>query len=127
MNENSNPRTQQSPETSGQAGLKAERVQEALAAEARLKAERVQITLKDLPGWRLQHSARQIARTFEMQDVQQVARLLQYVAELGFAGGELPDVSLRGGKVTFLLPTFGSGAFLEASHFELAKALEIRS
>ena len=127
MSKNPNPQTQKSPETSGPSGLKAERVEEAVAAGAGLKAERVEIVLKDLPGWRLQHSARQIARTIEMQDVQQVARLLQYVAELGFAGGELPDVSLRGGTVTFSLPTLGGGGFLEASHFELAKALEIRS
>jgi pterin-4a-carbinolamine dehydratase len=56
-----------------QAGLKAERVQEELAAELngpaspatiqdRLKAERVQLRLKRMPGWSLLHGGKSIDR-----------------------------------------------------------------
>lgn len=132
MNQNTDNRNQQELETPDPDGLKAERIQEALAAagadgESRLKAERIQIALRDLPGWRLQRGARQIARTFELPDAHQVARLLRYVADLGDSGGTMPDVTVRGGEVTFALPTVASGVYLMEPAFELAKALEIRS
>jgi pterin-4a-carbinolamine dehydratase len=108
-------------------GLKAERVQSAPTADggSRLKAERVQLVLRDLPDWHFRRGARRLARTYEMADTQQAARLLQSVAELGFAGGDLPEIAVRNGQVTFRLPTLG-GSWIEASQFEMAKALEVR-
>ena len=110
-------------------GLKAERIQEATigaSGESRLKAERIQLALRDLPGWHLHRNARQIARAVEAADAREVARLLRFVADLGQAGGHLPDVTVRGGVVTFALPTEGGGAYVTKACFELAQALEIR-
>ena len=45
--------------------LKAERVQEELAAQDRLKAERVQDRLKQLPGWGLGQRGKSLDRTRE--------------------------------------------------------------
>lgn len=127
MSKNTDIRTPQADVPPAPDGLKAERIQEAAAGESRLKAERIQIALRDLPGWRLQRGARQIARTYELPNVQQVARMLQYVAELGYAGGSLPEVSLKGNALTFALPTIDGGGYLSEACFELAKSLEIRS
>jgi pterin-4a-carbinolamine dehydratase len=122
MSQNSNSSNQQQAgETPGASGLKAERIQEALAAAAspRLKAERIQLALRDLPGWTLQRGG--IARTFDLADSRETSRMLQYVAELGF-DGDMPEVHVRRGKVTFVLPTVDQG-WLEEPLFEMAKSL----
>jgi pterin-4a-carbinolamine dehydratase len=103
-------------------GLKAERVQLAPAA-GKLKAERVQLALRDLPAWRFAQGAQVIARTWELPDGLQVARLLRYVADLAAGGAALPEVHIGPGEVTFALPTVG-GSWLEAESFEMALALE---
>lgn len=122
-------------EEPGGDGLKAERIQEAIGPAAdggpdktpkgvnRLKAERIQLALRDLPGWFLQRNAFRISRTVPVADVQQAVQLLRQVADLGQAGWEMPDLQLTRGEVTLSLPTV-DGSWLEAQHFELAKALE---
>lgn len=115
----------QTPAT--QSGLKAERIQLAApVGETRLKAERIQLALRDLPGWRLERGATRLERTFEPGDARQVARLLQYVAELGYTAGHLPDVTVRGGRVIFSLQTV-EGGWLDQQSFEMAQALEIQA
>ncbi len=126
-NQSNRPTTPQVQELEGPgtAGLKAERIQSALVGETRLKAERIQIALRDLPGWRIQRGARQISRTFDVQDTREAARLLQYVADMGLNGRPMPDVSLQRGAVTFTLPTVGDG-WLETEVLDLAKELEVK-
>jgi len=126
-NQSNRPTTPQAqgPEGPGTAGLKAERIQSAAVGESRLKAERIQIALRDLPGWRLQRGARQIARTFEISDAREMARVLQYVADMGHSGRQMPDVNVQRGAVTFTLPTV-AGGWLETDVFELAKNLEVK-
>ncbi len=117
--------------TPGSASLKAERIQEAVALTAgdvvvdeggaRLKAERIQLALRDLPGWTIQRGG--IVRTVELADNREASRLLQYVAELGY-DGEMPEVHVRRGRMTFVLPTVDD-AYLEEPLFEMAKSLEV--
>ena len=110
---------QQAGETPGDT-LKAERTQDALTdGGTRLKAERIQLALRDLPGWTLQRGG--IGRTVELADNREASRLLQYVAELGY-DGEMPEVHVRRGRMTFVLPTVDD-AFLEEPMFEMAKSL----
>ncbi len=117
----------QALESPGATNLKAERVQlDSPAAPSRLKAERIQLALRDLPGWRLQRGVNRIQRTYEMPDAQQVARLLQYVAELGYGGGTMPEIDVRGGEVTFRLAISSTG-LIDEPLFDLAKALDVRS
>jgi pterin-4a-carbinolamine dehydratase len=107
----------------GPAGLKAERIQEALVIDprgvTRLKAERIQLALRDLSGWTLQRGG--ITRTFELADKSEAARLLQFVAGLEIEG-EMPEVHIRRGLVTFVLPTVDDGS-LEKPLFEMAQSL----
>lgn len=131
MNQTTTPETVLTPGPIGPVGtdgLKAERIQLAptVAPGSRLKAERIQLALRDLPGWHLSRSARRIARTYELPDGLQVARLLRYVADLAAAGADLPEIQVGQGEVTFTLPTLG-GSWIEAESFEMAKALEIQA
>ncbi len=109
------------------AGLKAERIQEVATGQeanpggTRLKAERIQLALRDLPGWTIQRGG--IVRTFELADNREVSRLLQPVAALA-PDGELPELYVRRGRVTFLLPTDDDG-YLEEPLFEMAKSLTV--
>jgi pterin-4a-carbinolamine dehydratase len=113
-------------EDPGSDGLKAERIQGAVPfGDLKLKAERIQIVFRDLPGWRLERGGRIIARTFELGSVREIARFLQYVAELGHAGDLLPDVIVQAGRVTVALPTVGGGSWIEPHHFALAQAFEV--
>ena len=108
-----------------QTGLKAERIQEAVAigvdpkGVGRLKAERIQIALHGLPGWTLQRGG--IVRTFELADNRAAWQLVQAVAGLGIAG-EMPEVHVFRGRVTFVLPLVDD-AYLEEPLFEMAKSL----
>jgi len=121
------PASNQALEPPGETGLKAERIQlDAAAGPSRLKAERIQLTLRDLPGWRLQRGVNRIQRTYEMPDALQVSRMLQYVAELGYGSGSLPEIDVRGGEVTFRLPISSTG-LIDEPLFDLAKALDVRS
>jgi pterin-4a-carbinolamine dehydratase len=119
------PSTQQALDTPG-AALKAERIQLEPVGQTRLKAERIQLVLRDLPGWRLQRGVNRIQRTYELSDSHQVSRLLQYVAELGYGGGNMPEIEVRGGEVTFRLPISRTG-MIDEPLFDLAKALDVRS
>ncbi len=111
----------------GQTGLKAERIQlSAPVGETRLKAERIQLVLRDLPGWRLERGATRLERTFEPGDARQVSRLLQYVAELGYNAGSLPDLSVRGGRITLSLQTV-DGGWIDQQSFEMAQAMEVQA
>jgi pterin-4a-carbinolamine dehydratase len=107
------------------AGLKAERIQEAIAigvdpkGVTRLKAERIQLGLQGLPGWTLQRGG--ITRTVEIADQREVSHLLQYVAELVF-DGEMPELHVRRGQVTFVLPLVDDG-YLDKPLFEMAQTL----
>jgi pterin-4a-carbinolamine dehydratase len=104
------------------AGLKAERIQEAISADTgvtRLKAERIQLALRDLRGWTIQRGG--IARTFELADKLEASRLLQSVAGLDLEG-EMPELHLRRGRVTLVLPTVDD-AYLEEPLYEMAKSL----
>jgi pterin-4a-carbinolamine dehydratase len=106
-----------------QAGLKAERTEVAIVVAPkeinRLKAERIQLGLVSLPGWTLQRGG--ITRTFELADKREVARLLQYVAELAF-DGEMPELHVRREQVTFVLPLIDD-AYLDKPLFEMAQSL----
>jgi pterin-4a-carbinolamine dehydratase len=126
MNTTTTNHPTQALDVPGQTGLKAERIQIASTGEIRLKAERIQLALRDLPGWHLSRSARRIARTYELPDGLQMARLLRYVADLAAAGADLPEIQVGQGEVTFTLPTLG-GSWIEAESFEMAKALEIQA
>jgi len=106
------------------AGLKAERIQEAVSADpngvTRLKAERIQLALRDLRGWTIQRGG--ITRTFELADKLEASRLLQSVAGLELEG-EMPELHIRRGRVTIVLPTVDD-AYLEEPLYEMAKSLE---
>jgi pterin-4a-carbinolamine dehydratase len=108
-----------------QTGLKAERIQEAVAIAIdpkgvnRLKAERIQLGIQGLPGWTLQRGG--IVRTIELADNRAAWQLLQGLTGLGI-DGEMPEVHVYRGRVTFVLPTVDD-AFLEEPLFEMAKVL----
>jgi pterin-4a-carbinolamine dehydratase len=108
-----------------QTRLKAERIQEAVAIAIdpkgvnRLKAERIQLGIQGLPGWTLQRGG--IVRTIELADNRAAWQLLQGLTGLGI-DGEMPEVHVYRGRVTFVLPTVDD-AFLEEPLFEMAKVL----
>ena len=108
-------------------GLKAERIQEAVVVDpkgvTRLKAERIQLGLHGLPGWTLQRGG--VTRTVELADQREVARVLQSVAELA-VHGEMPELHVRRGQVTFVLPLVDDG-YLDKALFEMARTLVAES
>jgi pterin-4a-carbinolamine dehydratase len=124
MSKSSNPQ-QTVVDPADPAGLKAERIQEAIAigvdpkGVTRLKAERIQLGIQGLPGWTLQRGG--VTRTLELADQRDVARLLQSVAELAF-DGEMPELHVRRGQVTFVLPLVDDG-YLDKPLFEMAQTL----
>jgi transcriptional regulator with XRE-family HTH domain/pterin-4a-carbinolamine dehydratase len=78
---------------------------------------RVELVFRDLPGWRIQKGG-QIARTFELSAPEEVSRLLSRTAERAIAYGELPNMVVKPGSVTFLLPT---GDTMTRGDFEMAQ------
>jgi pterin-4a-carbinolamine dehydratase len=109
-------------------GLKAERIQEALAAAhpakgKRLKAERIQLVFRDLPAWKLQNGARFLARSFDLGTSAEVGRFLQSVGELAVAGEPVPRLAVDGVHVTVGVPV-QSGTWIEPEDFALAQAFD---
>ncbi len=107
--------------------LKAERVQEELAAEPtdRLKAERVQLMLQETGGWRLTGDGRAILRRFKFPALRPAIAFTQMTAEFAATLLHQPGMSVHGNDVilTFSTPSAGGLTLLD---FNVARAISLQ-
>jgi hypothetical protein len=105
--------------------LKAERVQEPLAAkvETRLKAERVQERLKQMPGWDLVQTGRGIDRVKNLGTAEGAADYAGFVLRQAARNEQVVRVELRGARVLLAVFAAGRSGGLTDKHLDFAAAL----
>jgi pterin-4a-carbinolamine dehydratase len=69
----------------------------------RLKAERVQEKLAALPAWRLTSDGNSVRRTWEFRDAYAAATYVGFVHALAGASGQWADITLSGRQVVVTL------------------------
>jgi hypothetical protein len=105
--------------------LKAERVQEPLAAkvEARLKSERVQERLKRMPGWGLLQGGRGIDRVKNLETAECAADYGGFVLRQAARNQQVVRVELRGPRVLLAVFAAARSGGLTDKHLDFAAAL----
>lgn len=77
--------------------------------------------LKEIPGWKLDQTSKEISREFVFVDFVQAISFVERVADIAEGEGHHPDILIKYNKVTLNLSTHESGGLTENDFILAAK------